>query len=115
MTKGCYTVVLADEFSVDRRGSRAGRVRPDADDSNAGAQPGGERTNSLVSLIEITPPPTDQNAAKFELGPNPTTVTAILSDGSTLTAEINYGEQFGVGYARIPVPGTLTVTEARSS
>lgn len=63
----------------------------------------------------ITPPPTDQNAAKFELGPNPTTVTAILSDGSTLTAEINYGEQFGVGYARIPVPGTLTVTEARSS
>jgi hypothetical protein len=66
------------------------------------------------ALIEITPTPTDPNAAKFELGPNPTTVTVNLSDGSTLTAEIKYGGKFGVGYARLELPTGVTVSTATS-
>ena len=65
-------------------------------------------------MIEITPPPTDSFAPKFELGPNPTTVAATLSDGSTVTAEIKYGDQFGVGYARLQLPAGFTVSSAMS-
>jgi hypothetical protein len=67
------------------------------------------------ALIKITPPPADPNAPKFALGPNPTTVTVTLSDGSTVTAEINYGDQFGVGYARLQLPTDVTVSSAASS
>ncbi|MEO6125839.1 MAG: hypothetical protein ABIR32_19235 [Ilumatobacteraceae bacterium] len=66
------------------------------------------------ALIEITPPPTDPNASKFELGPDPTSVTATLSDGSTLTAEVMHDDQYGVGYARIQIPAGITLSSAVS-
>ena len=66
------------------------------------------------ALVQISPPPSDPSAPKFELGPNPTTVTVTLSDGSTATAEVHYGTQFGVGYARLALSEGRTVVSARS-
>jgi hypothetical protein len=66
------------------------------------------------ALILVAPPPSDPSAPKFTVGPNPTTVTAILSDGTTLTAEVQYTETFGVGYARLSTPTRVTVISATS-
>ena len=76
---------------------------------------GGAILLARPALVPISPPPTDPLEPKFEMGPDPTSVTVRLSDGSTVTADVDYGEQFGVGYARIDVPDGVTVTEARSS
>ncbi len=67
------------------------------------------------ALIEIVPPPSDPLEPKFEMGPLPTQVTATLSDGSTVVADIEYGEQFGVGFARIGLSAGVRVTDAVSS
>ena len=67
------------------------------------------------ALVPITPTPTDPLVPKFEQGPPPTIVTAILSDGSTVTVDVRYGEQFGVGYARIALAAGVTVMSATSS
>ncbi len=65
-------------------------------------------------LIAITPTPTDPLAPKFEQGPPPTTITATLSDGSTVTVDISYGDQFGVGYGRVTLVPGVTVASATS-
>ena len=75
----------------------------------------GVRVLARPALVAITPTPTDPLVPKFEQGPPPTTVTAILSDGSTVTADIHYGEQFGVGYARLALAAGVTVMSATSS
>lgn len=67
------------------------------------------------ALIEITPPATDPLAPTFEHGPRPTTVVATMSDGSSVTADLNYGDEFGVGYARIALARGATVVSAASS
>ena len=76
---------------------------------------GGAILLARPALIEISPAPTDPLAPKFEQGPPPTTITVTLSDGSTVTADINYGDQFGVGYARVTLGAGVTVTTAVSS
>jgi len=75
---------------------------------------GGAILLARPAIIAIEPPPTDPSAPKFELGPNPTTVTATMSDGSTQTAQLTYGEEFGVGYTRIQLPEDLSVSSAVS-
>ena len=76
---------------------------------------GGAILLARPALVPITPPPTDPLEPKFEMGPNPTSITARLSDGSTVTADVSYGADFGVGYARIDVPDGVTVSDATSS
>lgn len=66
------------------------------------------------ALVPIVPTPSDPLAARFEIGPRPTRVVATLSDGTTATAEVTYGVEFGVGWARIPTPNGITVTNALS-
>ena len=41
-------------------------------------------------------------------------VVARLSDGTTATAELTFGDEFGPGWARIPTLEGVTVTDARS-
>ena len=67
------------------------------------------------ALVLITPPPTDPLAPKYEQGPLATKITATLSGGSTVTADVKYGEDFGVGYARIALPEGQSVVSAVSS
>ncbi|MEO5900948.1 MAG: hypothetical protein ABIR68_12585 [Ilumatobacteraceae bacterium] len=76
---------------------------------------GGAIILARPALIEITPPPTDPLAPKFRQGPPPTTITATLTDGSSITAKVSYGEQFGVGYARITLTTGIEITAATSS
>jgi len=76
---------------------------------------GGAILLARPALIAITPTPTDPLAPKFEQGPPPTTITVALSDGSTVTADINYGDQFGVGYGRVTLTAGVTVVSATSS
>ncbi|MBI5088719.1 MAG: hypothetical protein HZB15_07655 [Actinobacteria bacterium] len=91
------------------------------DDSFTGPEVGIIPTDGAVillarpALVEIVPPPTDPLEPKFEMGPAPTTVTATLSDGSSVLADVEYGQQFGVGFARIDLPPGVTVTHAESS
>ncbi len=66
------------------------------------------------AIVPIVPAPSDPNAPRFELGPNPTRVVATLSDGTTATADLTFGDEFGPGWARIPTPDGVTVTDARS-
>jgi hypothetical protein len=66
------------------------------------------------AIVPIAPAPSDPTAPKFELGPNPTKVVATLSDGTAATAELTFGDEFGPGWARIPAPAGVTITEARS-
>ncbi len=66
------------------------------------------------ALTPIVPAPDDPLEPTLEVGPSPTKVVATLSDGSTVTAEVNYGQSFGVGWARIATPDGITVTDARS-
>ncbi len=66
------------------------------------------------AVVPIVPAPSDPNSPKYELGPNPTRVVATLSDGTTSTAELAFGDEFGPGWARIPIPAGVTVTDARS-
>ena len=66
------------------------------------------------AVVPIVPAPTDPNAPTLELGPNPTRVVATLSDGTSVTAELVFGDEFGPGWARIPTPDGVTVTGARS-
>lgn len=40
---------------------------------------------------------------------------ARLSDGSTAIAELRYGEQIGIGDARIPLAGGVTIVSSTSS
>jgi hypothetical protein len=65
-------------------------------------------------LVPIVPTPSDPNAPKFWVGPNPKRVVATLSDGTTVTVELTYGDEFGVGWARIPTPEGVEMTDARS-
>ncbi|MCU1401595.1 MAG: hypothetical protein JWN62_4704 [Acidimicrobiales bacterium] len=63
--------------------------------------------------------PTDEAAiilARPALGQiaNPTTVTALLSDQTTVVGALLYDSDFGVGYARIPLQPGLTVVSATS-
>jgi len=76
---------------------------------------GGAILLARPALIEISPAPTDPLAPKFEQGPPPTTITVTLSDGSTVTADIEYGDQFGVGYGRVTLAAGVTVASAVSS
>jgi len=76
---------------------------------------GGAILLARPALIAITPTPTDPLAPKFEQGPPPTTITAVLSDGSTVTADINYGDQFGVGFGRVTLASGVTIVSATSS
>jgi len=66
------------------------------------------------AIVPIVPAPSDPNAPRFELGPNPTRVVATLSDGTTATADLTFGDEFGPGWARIPTLEGVTVTDARS-
>jgi len=66
------------------------------------------------AIVPIVPAPSDPTAPKFELGPNPTKVVATLSDGTTATADLTFGAEFGPGWARIPTPDGVKVTDARS-
>jgi hypothetical protein len=76
---------------------------------------GGAILLARPALIEIAPAPTDPLAPKFEQGPPPTMITATLSDGSTVTTDVNYGDQFGVGYGRVTLDVGVTVASATSS
>ena len=76
---------------------------------------GGAILLARPALIEISPAPTDPLAPKFEQGPPPTTITVTLSDGSTVSAQVNYGDQFGVGYGRVTLAAGVTVASAVSS
>ena len=76
---------------------------------------GGAILLARPALIAITPTPTDPLAPMFEQGPSPTTITATLSDGSTVTADISYGHDFGVGYGRVTLPAGVTVASASST
>jgi hypothetical protein len=66
-------------------------------------------------LIPLDPPPSDPLAPAYQLGPNPTTVSVTFSDGTRANVDVKYGEQFGVGYARIDTPDGLSVSTATSS
>ena len=66
------------------------------------------------AIVPIVPAPGDPNAPRFELGPNPTRVVTTLSDGTTATVDLTFGDEFGPGWARIPTPDGVTVTDARS-
>lgn len=76
---------------------------------------GGAILLARPALLAITPTPTDPLAPMFEQGPLPTTITATLSDGSAVTADITYGDQFGVGYGRVPLDAGVSVASATSS
>jgi hypothetical protein len=76
---------------------------------------GGAIILAQPALIEITPTPSDPLAPKFELGPPLTTITATLSNGSTVTADISVGDDFGVGYGRVPLDAGVTIISAESS
>jgi hypothetical protein len=76
---------------------------------------GGAILLTTPALLAITPKPTDPLAPKFELGPQPTTITATLSDGSTVTAVVAIGKEFGVGYGRVTLEPGVTVISATSS
>ena len=76
---------------------------------------GGAILLARPALMAITPTPTDPLAPKFEQGPPPRTITVALSDGSAVTADINYGDQFGVGYGRITLAAGVTIVSATSS
>ena len=76
---------------------------------------GGAILLTRPGLIAITPTPTDPLAPKFEQGPPPTTITATLSDGSIVTADIKYGDQFGVGYGWVTLDAGVTIVAATSS
>lgn len=67
------------------------------------------------SLALIVPPPSDPSAPTFELKPSPTKITARLSDGSTVTAAVQYRAEFGVGYASLTLPAGVTLVSASSS
>jgi len=68
---------------------------------------------SAVRAIE--PPPTDPMAARFEAGPLPVEVTAVLSDGSTVTVEVVAPDAVGLGYARLALDDGVTVVAATSA
>ena len=76
---------------------------------------GGAILLTRPALIEITPPPTDPSAPMFEIVPPPTTITATLSDGSTVIADIGYGDQFGVGNGRVSLDAGVTISSATSN
>lgn len=76
---------------------------------------GGAILLARPGLIEIVPAPSDPLAAKFEQGPPPTTVSVTLSDGSTVQAPITFGDDFGVGHARVTLAPGLTIVSAVSS
>ena len=76
---------------------------------------GGAILLARPALIAKTPTPTDPLAPKFEQGPPPTTITVTLSDGSTVTAGVDYGDQFGVGYGRVTLAAGVTIASATSS
>ncbi len=67
------------------------------------------------ALVPIEPSPTDPLEPKFKAGPDPTSITAHLSDGSTVTASVKLGKDFGVWYARIDLAPGVTVVDATSS
>ncbi len=75
---------------------------------------GGAILLTRPALIEITPPPTDPSAPMFEMGPPPTSITSIMSDDSTVIADISYGDQFGVGYGRVSLDAGVTISSATS-
>jgi hypothetical protein len=79
---------------------------------------GGAILLARPALIEYTPTPStpsDPLAPRFVVGPPPTTITAILSDGSTVIADVNFGDDFGVGYGRVPLDAGVTIISAESS
>lgn len=66
------------------------------------------------ALVRIEPAPTDSTAPLYTLGPEPISVTAHLSDGSTSTVRLEHLDTFGPSYARLALPEGITVVEASS-
>ncbi len=66
------------------------------------------------ALVPISPVPTDPMAPRFQPGPDPTTVTATLSDGSIVTAAVHGNDGIGIRYARVPLPPDVSVVTASS-
>jgi len=76
-------------------------------------------TDGVIALVQpelttITPPPTDPLAPTLQAGPQPSTVIAQLSDGTTTSSDVNYSDQYGLGWARVSVPDGVTIIEIRS-
>lgn len=72
----------------------------------------------FLARPSVTPnetPSTDPLAPTGRLGPPPTIVTVVLSDGTTQQIELTEGKWYGVGYARIDLPAGTTITSATSS
>ncbi len=76
---------------------------------------GGAILLARPALIAITPAPRDPLAPKFEQGQPPTTITVTLSDGSTVVADVNHGDQYGVGFGRVTLAAGVTIASATSS
>jgi hypothetical protein len=67
------------------------------------------------AILPITPPPTDPMKPKLKMGPPAKVVTVTLSDGTVVQARVFYRRDYGVGYARLPLPAGVTVVKAVSS
>lgn len=76
--------------------------------------PGGFIALVQPELIAISPPLDDPLAPQFEAGPPPTRVIAEFSDRPSVTADVHYGEQFGLGWARLEIPDGVTPAAVRS-
>lgn len=66
------------------------------------------------SVIEIEPPPTDPLAPTLEVGPEPTSVSVELSDGTLHDVPLTQGEVFGVWYGRLDLQEGESVVSATS-
>jgi hypothetical protein len=75
---------------------------------------GGYIALARPALVLVSPLPSDPSAPKFKIAPIPTSVSATLSDGSTVKADLSYLDTFGVGYARLNAPVGTTVMSAIS-
>ena len=83
---------------------------------NVGVIPiaGGAIALARPSVTLIQPAPVDPMAPKFETGPDPTTITVQLSDGSSRAAKVEHLDTWGVGYSRFDLPNGVTIISASS-